>query len=59
LTRSTQPCVRLGLALSYYHLGKIDIAKHWFQRVVELEPTNVEALVGLGVLTRNSYVVAR
>lgn len=36
------PAVRLGVGLCFYRLGHLDRAKQCFERVLELEPTNVE-----------------
>lgn len=42
--------VRLGIGLCRYKLGQYDKAKQAFQRVLQLDPENVEALVALGIL---------
>ncbi|XP_057971236.1 protein CTR9 homolog isoform X2 [Malania oleifera] len=42
--------VRLGLSLCYYKLGKLEKARKGFQRVLQLDPENVEALVALGIM---------
>ncbi|ERN11231.1 hypothetical protein AMTRI_Chr04g243060 [Amborella trichopoda] len=42
--------VRLGLGLCRYKLGQFDKARQAFQRVLQLDPENVEALVALGVM---------
>jgi RNA polymerase-associated protein CTR9 len=46
--------VRLGLGLCYYKLGKPDIAKKCFERAIELDNTNVEAMVSLSILEMNT-----
>lgn len=43
------PAIRLGIALCHFKLGNLDRAKAAFRRVLQLEPTNVEAFVGLAV----------
>ncbi|PSS20777.1 hypothetical protein CEY00_Acc09816 [Actinidia chinensis var. chinensis] len=42
--------VRLGIGLCRYKLGQYEKAKQAFQRVLQLDPENVEALVALGIL---------
>eukprot|EP00993_Chasmostoma_nieuportense_P007730 NODE_98_length_3206_cov_30.755440_g91_i0.p1 GENE.NODE_98_length_3206_cov_30.755440_g91_i0~~NODE_98_length_3206_cov_30.755440_g91_i0.p1 ORF type:complete len:1050 (-),score=320.08 NODE_98_length_3206_cov_30.755440_g91_i0:56-3172(-) len=42
--------VRLGMAHCWYQLKDVPKAKLCFQRVVELEPNNVSALVGLALV---------
>lgn len=42
--------VRLGIGLCRYKLGQIDKAKQAFQRVLQLDPENSDALVALGIL---------
>eukprot|EP00743_Colponemidia_sp_Colp-15_P005507 GILK01005923.1.p1 GENE.GILK01005923.1~~GILK01005923.1.p1 ORF type:complete len:1224 (-),score=347.14 GILK01005923.1:129-3746(-) len=42
--------VRLGIALCYYQLRREDKARQGFERVLSLEPDNVEALVGLAII---------
>ncbi|XP_019173457.1 PREDICTED: protein CTR9 homolog [Ipomoea nil] len=42
--------VRLGIGLCRYKLGQLVKAKQAFQRVLELDPENVEALVALAIL---------
>jgi RNA polymerase-associated protein CTR9 len=46
--------VRLGLGLCHYKLGNDAIAKKAFQRVLELDPENVDAAVCLAVVEYNS-----
>lgn len=41
--------VRLGIALCRYRLGHSEKARQAFQRVLHLDPENVEALVALGI----------
>jgi RNA polymerase-associated protein CTR9 len=41
---------RVGLGLACYKLGQIDRAKKAFQRAHEMDPENVEAMVGIAVL---------
>ncbi|KAF3439669.1 hypothetical protein FNV43_RR17947 [Rhamnella rubrinervis] len=42
--------VRLGIGLCRYKLGQIDKARQAFQRVLQLDPENVEALVALAIM---------
>ncbi|XP_042498406.1 protein CTR9 homolog [Macadamia integrifolia] len=42
--------VRLGIGLCRYKLGQFDNARQAFQRVLQLDPENVEALVALGIM---------
>ncbi|KAL8119913.1 hypothetical protein AgCh_017146 [Apium graveolens] len=42
--------VRLGIGMCRYKLGQHEKAKQAFQRVLQLDPENVEALVALGIL---------
>ncbi|CAH9084050.1 unnamed protein product [Cuscuta europaea] len=42
--------VRLGIGLCRYKLGQVMKSKQAFQRVLELDPENVEALVALAIL---------
>ncbi|KAL5995315.1 Protein CTR9 [Asimina triloba] len=42
--------VRLGIGLCRYKLGRFEKARVAFQRVLQLEPENVEALVALAVI---------
>lgn len=42
--------VRLGIGLCRYKLGQYEKAKQAFQRVLQLDPENVEALVALAIL---------
>ncbi|KAL5714525.1 Protein CTR9 [Ranunculus cassubicifolius] len=42
--------VRLGIGLCRYKLGHFEKARQAFQRVLELDPDNVEALVALGMM---------
>ncbi|KAA8523306.1 hypothetical protein F0562_009729 [Nyssa sinensis] len=42
--------VRLGIGLCRYKLGQYEKAKQAFQRVLELDAENVEAIVALGIL---------
>lgn len=46
--------VRLGIGLCLWRLGRSDVARKAFQRVLQLEPQNGEALVGLAVLMLNT-----
>lgn len=54
-SRRCPPCVRLGMA--YCHAKQkppnLDLAAACFKRVVQLDPTNEEALVGLATLELN------
>ncbi|XP_073008997.1 protein CTR9 homolog [Typha latifolia] len=42
--------VRLGIGLCRYRLGQFEKARQAFQRVLQLEPENVEALVALAIM---------
>ncbi|MCL7045307.1 hypothetical protein MKW94_011606 [Papaver nudicaule] len=42
--------VRLGIGLCRYKLGQFEKARQAFQRVLQLDPENVEALVALGIM---------
>ncbi|XP_071911195.1 protein CTR9 homolog [Coffea arabica] len=42
--------VRLGIGLCRYKLGQTEKAKQAFERVLQLDPENAEALVALGIL---------
>jgi len=42
--------VRLGLGLCRYKLGQFRKARQAFERVLQLDPENVEALVALGIM---------
>ncbi|BBN12945.1 RNA polymerase-associated protein CTR9 [Marchantia polymorpha subsp. ruderalis] len=46
--------VRLGLGLCRYRLGQMKKARQAFERVLKLDPENVEALVALGVMNINT-----
>eukprot|EP01117_Protostelium_nocturnum_P007261 TRINITY_DN2598_c0_g1_i2.p1 TRINITY_DN2598_c0_g1~~TRINITY_DN2598_c0_g1_i2.p1 ORF type:complete len:1004 (-),score=427.67 TRINITY_DN2598_c0_g1_i2:118-3129(-) len=50
---SGKATIRLGLGLNYLKLGKINAAKSAFWRTVQLDPKNVDALVGLAILELN------
>jgi tetratricopeptide (TPR) repeat protein len=50
--------VRLGLALSFHALNRPDAARAAFERVLQLDPNNADALVGLAVLTLNTGIAA-
>ncbi|KAL3532680.1 hypothetical protein ACH5RR_006201 [Cinchona calisaya] len=42
--------VRLGIGLCRYKLGQLEKAKQAFERVLQLDPENADALVALGIL---------
>ncbi|KAL9653945.1 hypothetical protein ABK040_014158 [Willaertia magna] len=46
--------IRLGLGLCHYQLGHLTRARQCFDRVLELDPNNVSALVALAVMDLNS-----
>jgi tetratricopeptide (TPR) repeat protein len=50
--------VRLGMALSFHALNRPDAARAAFERVLQLDPANADALVGLAVLTLNTGVAS-
>lgn len=41
---------RIGMAYCFYYLGKYEMARACFQRVIQLEPKCVEALIGMAVV---------
>lgn len=45
--------VRIGLALCYYQLGRERLARAWFQRALEVDPEDINALLGMAVLEFN------
>ncbi|KYQ90462.1 RNA polymerase II complex component [Tieghemostelium lacteum] len=53
LNPNYSPQVRLGLGYCYYKLGKINRAKESFQRVLQLDENNVEALIGMATIVMN------
>ncbi|GMH18099.1 hypothetical protein Nepgr_019940 [Nepenthes gracilis] len=42
--------VRLGIGLCRYKLGQFEKARQAFERVLQLDPENVEAIVALGIM---------
>jgi RNA polymerase-associated protein CTR9 len=42
--------VRLGIAFCRYKLGQVEKARQAFQRVLQLDPQNVDALVALAIM---------
>ena len=46
--------VRFGLGMCFYKQNKVAAAKQCFERVLEIDPANVEALVSLAILELNS-----
>ncbi|EEH57634.1 PAF1 complex protein Ctr9, partial [Micromonas pusilla CCMP1545] len=52
--------VRLGIGACQYQLGNFEGARLAFERTIQLEPTNVDALVGLASLAdaKTNYVAA-
>jgi len=42
--------VKLGLGLCRYKIGQFRKARQAFERVLQLDPENVEALVALGIM---------
>ncbi|KAI9083821.1 hypothetical protein K1719_034079 [Acacia pycnantha] len=42
--------VRLGIGLCRYKLGQFEKARQAFERVLQLDPENVEALVALAIM---------
>ncbi|KAJ8641267.1 hypothetical protein MRB53_017961 [Persea americana] len=54
--------VRLGIGLCRYKLGQFEKARQAFQRVLQLDPENVEALVALGIIdfqTNEAYGIQK
>ena len=47
---SCPTAVKLGLRLCRYKLGQLKKAKQAFERVLQLDPKNVEAWVALGIV---------
>lgn len=45
--------VRQGIGLCYFRKGKLELARKAFQRVLQLDKTNVDALMGLALMTLN------
>lgn len=50
--------VRLGIGLCRYKMGQFEKARLAFQRVLQLDPDNVEALVALGIMDLHSNQAA-
>lgn len=48
------PAVRLGIGLCHARLGNTALARKAFERVLQLEETNVEALLNLALLHLNT-----
>lgn len=44
------PEVRLGIAACYYRAGKLDAAAAAYSRVLELDASSADALLGLAVI---------
>uniref|UniRef100_A0ACD5YLF7 Uncharacterized protein n=2 Tax=Avena sativa TaxID=4498 RepID=A0ACD5YLF7_AVESA len=44
------PAVRLGIAFCRYKLGQLDRARQAFERVLQLDPENVDAIVALAIM---------
>ncbi len=49
--------MRLGLAACFFRAGQMDLAQAAYDRVLELEPSNADALLGLATLHLNSSSV--
>ncbi|XP_024017185.1 protein CTR9 homolog [Morus notabilis] len=47
--------VRLGIGLCRYKLGQFEKARQAFQRVLQLDPENVEALVAQAIMDLNTH----
>lgn len=41
---------RVGMAYSFFYLGKYEMARACFQRIVQLDPTVVEAYIGIAIV---------
>jgi len=41
---------RLGMAYSFFYLGKYELARACFQRIIKLDPSCTEAYVGIAVV---------
>ncbi|KAM1173948.1 hypothetical protein TB2_026133 [Malus domestica] len=50
--------VRLGIGLCRYKMGQFDKARQAFERVLQLDPENVEALVALAILDLHANTAA-
>lgn len=48
------PVLRLGIGMCHFMLNNVDKARQAFQRVLQLDPENVEALVALAMSDLNS-----
>jgi len=46
--------VRLGIGLCHYRLGRTELARKSFERTLELDPSNVQALVAMAILDMNT-----
>jgi tetratricopeptide (TPR) repeat protein len=52
--RESGSATRVGFGMACYRLGQIDRAKASFRRAHEIDPENVEALVGMAILDMGS-----
>jgi tetratricopeptide (TPR) repeat protein len=52
--RESGSATRVGFGMACYRLGQIDRAKASFRRAHEIDPENVEALVGMAILEMGS-----
>ena len=41
---------RIGMAYSFYYLGKYEMARACFQRILKLDPNCVEAYIGIAII---------
>eukprot|EP01133_Synstelium_polycarpum_P017178 gene17178-20466_t len=53
------PAVRLGLGHCYFKLGRIERARQAFERVLALDPDNIEALIGLVLVYINTHDIPK
>ena len=42
--------MRLGLGICLFHMGQYDRARAAYERVLQLDPNNCDALLGLAIL---------
>ncbi|GAM24860.1 hypothetical protein SAMD00019534_080350 [Acytostelium subglobosum LB1] len=59
LNPNCPPTVRLGLGNCYFRLGRMERAKQAFERVLAMDPDNVEAMIGLALVLMNGGDVAQ
>lgn len=50
LNRNLPTKARMGMAYSFFYLGKYEMARACFERIIKLDPTCVEAYIGIAVV---------